>query len=142
MLRNPFTAWSERMRGWRRPIGPAKPIGAPVRAATVSASARLRSVRPKSFLTLVSFTSWSPRTNTATVSEGVLYSSVLTRRWGVVFKNATTSSTVRAPGVGTFRSGRVVSVEVSAGGERFGTLDVRGIGAFFVVDDRLFPGLR
>src|SRR5207249_3399003 len=99
------------MRVWRRPIGPAKPIGAPVRAATVSASARLRSVRPKSFLTLVSFTSWSPRTNTATVSEGVLYSSVLTRRWGVVFKHAVTSSTVRAPGVGTFRSGRVVSVE-------------------------------
>jgi hypothetical protein len=92
----------------RRPTGPAKPTGAPVTCSTVSSSASVAVCPSSTCASLVSESSWSPRTRTATAAPpSSWYTSVFTKRSGGRPRNALTSSTVRRPGVATRSSARL-----------------------------------
>ena len=88
--------------GTSRPTGPAKPRGAAVTFSTTAAGASSTVVALSRFLSLMSLTSRSPRTSTATVLPSTTKSMVLTTCEEATLSMALTSSTVWAAGVATF----------------------------------------
>jgi hypothetical protein len=87
-----------------------------LRRSRISASvANRKGFKPGTFEALTSFSQWSPRTSSITIS-----SSCITTRLFTVFsigmrRNAETSSHVCLPGVATFCSGCVAAARVCKG---------------------------